>query len=112
MTQINIKDNEMSCSLCHDLCVKHVIHSPKELCEAIRMAEQAIKAKILVNITTESHWNQYSFEECVREMIWGDVVDYHFACQGFGEQFTLGAETYHGSGGYWAPDTDKKRLID
>lgn len=32
---------------------------------------------------------------------------YHFACNFCGTQFVLGAETYHGSGGYWSPEFEK-----
>lgn len=35
------------------------------------------------------------------------LVDYHFVCKHCGTQFVLGAETYHGSGGYWSPENEK-----
>jgi hypothetical protein len=44
-------------------------------------------------------------------MIWGDIVDYHFVCKHCGTQFVLGAETYHGSGGYWSPENEKPSEI-
>jgi len=61
----------------------------------------------------QDDWNQYSFQECAEKMIWGDIVDYHFVCRHCGTKFVLGAETYHGSGGYWSPENEKpSEIID
>lgn len=97
----------MSCEHCLDLCVKYVIRHPEHLRKAIRIAKDALKEGILTEIEATDDWNQYSFNECAEKMIWGDIVDYHFACKHCGTQFVLGAETYHGSGGYWSPENQK-----
>jgi hypothetical protein len=33
---------------------------------------------------------------------WDDIVHYRFRCRACGQEFLLGAETYHGGGGAWA----------
>ncbi|MBD9063821.1 MAG: hypothetical protein EGQ02_05955, partial [Enterobacter cloacae] len=97
----------MSCEHCRELCVKYVIRTPDQLRKAIRIARNAINEGMLSEVLTKDDWNQYSFSECAEKMIWGDIVDYHFACNFCGTQFVLGAETYHGSEGYWSPEFEK-----
>ncbi|ORM90300.1 hypothetical protein HA50_23035 [Pantoea cypripedii] len=97
----------MSCEHCQDLCVKYVIRHPEHLRKAIRIAKHALNEGILTEIEATDEWNQYSFNECAEKMIWGDIVDYHFGCNHCGTEFVLGAETYHGSGGYWSPENEK-----
>lgn len=101
----------MSCEFCQDLCVKYVIREPRQLSLAIRIAHNAVKEEIISEVSTISNWNQYTFSECAEQMIWGDIVDYHFACNHCGTSFVLGAETYHGSGGYWSPESEKPTEI-
>ncbi|ENZ7914647.1 hypothetical protein ACG99R_004752 [Klebsiella aerogenes] len=60
-----------------------------------------------------SDWNQYSFRECVEKMVWGDIVDYRFACHFFGTHFVLADETFHGRGGYWSSENEiPSEIID
>lgn len=101
----------MSCPQCHDLCVKYVIRVPDQLRKAIRVAAQAVEEGVLAEIETYSGLNQYTFTECAQKMIWGDMVDYHFRCNHCATRFELGAETYHGSGGYWAPESEPPREV-
>lgn len=101
----------MSCKHCLDLCVKYVIRHPEHLRKVIRIAKHAMNEGILTEIESTADWNQYSFNECAKKMIWGDIVDYHFVCKHCGTQFVLGAETYHGSGGYWLPKNEKPSTI-
>ncbi|ARU94052.1 hypothetical protein [Tatumella citrea] len=96
----------MSCHRCQDLCVKYIIRQPEQLRKAIRIARDSLADGTLVEVKPETDWNQFSFDECAEKMIWGDIVDYHFACNTCGTQFVLGAETYHGSGGYWSPESE------
>ena len=103
----------MSCEYCQELCVKYVIRAPDKLRNAIHIARNALDEGTLSEIETTSGWNQYSFHECAEKMVWGDIVDYHFACNYCRTQFVLGAETYRGSGGYWSPDNEKpSEIID
>jgi hypothetical protein len=103
----------MGCEYCQDLCVKYVIRQPEHLRKAIRIAKHALSEGVLTEIKATNDWNQYSFDECAEKMIWGDIVDYHFECNYCGIHFVLGAETYHGSGGYWAPENEKPlKIID
>ncbi|QYM95943.1 hypothetical protein FGI04_08260 [Dickeya ananatis] len=101
----------MSCEHCQDLCVKYVIRVPDQLRKAIRIARDSINEGILSEIKTMNGRNQYNFRECAEKMEWGDIVDYHFVCTYCGTQFVLGAETYHGSGGYWSPENEKPSTI-
>lgn len=101
----------MSCQHCQELCVKYIIRTPDQLRKAIRVAKAALSDKTLTEIHTADNWNQYSFNECAEKMVWGDIVDYHFACNRCETQFVLGAETYHGSGGYWSPENEKPSSI-
>ncbi|PHM45403.1 hypothetical protein Xmau_01053 [Xenorhabdus mauleonii] len=101
----------MSCEHCQELCVKYVIRTPEQLRKAIRIARNALSEGILSEIQTTDNWNQYSFRECAEKMIWGDIVDYHFTCNYCGTKFVLGAETYHGRGGYWSPENKKPSAI-
>lgn len=101
----------MSCEYCQDLCVKYVIREPRQLRLAIRIAHNALKEEIISEVTTTKNWNQFTFTECAEQMIWGDIVDYHFACKHCGASFVLGAETYRGSGGYWSPESEKPTEI-
>lgn len=101
----------MSCERCDELCVKYVIRAPDHLRKAIRIAKNALDEGTLSEINTMNDWNQYSFHECAKNMVWGDIVDYHFACNYCQTRFVLGAETYHGSGGYWSPENEKPSEI-
>ncbi|MCU5771632.1 hypothetical protein N5923_02895 [Erwiniaceae bacterium BAC15a-03b] len=101
----------MSCPYCQDLCVKYIIRTPADLRKAIRIAAQAVSEGIICEAELQSQWNQFSFKQCAEGMAWGDIVDYHFLCNRCQTQFVLGAETYHGSGGYWSPETEKPTAI-
>lgn len=102
----------MSCESCADLCVKYVIRTPNDLRKAIRIAAQNVQDGTITEIKADPDWNQFSFEECAKTMCWGDIVAYQFVCNRCGRRFTLGAETYHGSGGSWEPDKGKHPIID
>jgi hypothetical protein len=108
---INGKQVKMSCENCQDLCVKYVIREPEQLRRAIRISGHALNEGTLTEVKSANDCNQYSFRECAEKMVWGDVVDYHFVCNHCGTQFVLGAETYHGSGGYWSPEDEKPSAI-
>jgi|GEM_PF-373105 len=107
----NVRYNKMSCAHCQELCVKYIIRAPDQLRKTIRIARDALSEGTLSEIKTTNNWNQYSFRECAEKMVWGDIVDYHFACSHCGTQFVLGAETYHGSGGYWSPENEKPSAV-
>ncbi len=70
----------MSYERCQELCVKYVIRAPDQLRKAIRIARNALDEGTLSEIETTNGWNQYNFHECAEKMVWGGIVDYHFAC--------------------------------
>lgn len=93
----------MPCEKCSDLCVRYSIRHPNELRQAINIARQNIEDGTIVELENPSPLNDVSFSDLASGAAWGDTVEHHFRCSNCGEQFSLHAETYHGSGGYWEP---------
>lgn len=58
---------------------------------------------VLVDQYTSSADHQYVSPYNIMGRDRDDIVAYYFKCRCCGEQFSLHAETYHGSGGYWEP---------
>ena len=94
----------MSCEKCEDLCVRFAIHAPYQLRQAIRIAKQNLDDLTLSEIEESPFSMQASFSQVADGGPWDDVVGYRFRCTSCGEMFSLHAETYHGSGGYWEPE--------
>lgn len=97
----------MSCTSCADLCVRYQIRHPRELQNAIKIANQNVEDGTLVEVQDASLSNQLSFSELASGTPWGDTIEHHFRCVNCGALFYLHAETYHGSGGYWEPKNAK-----
>jgi hypothetical protein len=95
----------MSCHLCHDLCVTYRIRTPKELSNAASIAQANVQDGTLKEVATGKPIFEpvVSFETFATGSAWPDIVSYCFECTNCGERFALEAETYHGSGGTWAP---------
>lgn len=92
----------MSCAKCDELCVRYKVRLPTDLRKAMSVASDNIKDGTLVDIT-EPGTQSASFAEMVANDSWDDIVAWKFKCRQCGEEFSLHAETYHGSGGYWEP---------
>ena len=89
----------MSCKLCEDLCVRFPIRSPSDLKKAVDIIGQNIGDGTIVELLSSAARISELFTDSPRE----DYLEYHFRCSTCGELFSLHAETYHGSGGYWEP---------
>ena len=92
----------MSCEKCRDLCVRYAIRSPHDLHNAIGIVHENVLDGTLLE-STDPSVHSISFNEVAEGQGWDDVVCYSFECTNCDEKFSLHAETYHGSGGYWEP---------
>jgi hypothetical protein len=95
----------MSCERCQDLCVTYKISAPSDLKKAIAIAREHMESGTLreVDAPKPDVAAQAPFSNLAAEQPWDDFISFAFVCQGCGQRFTLTAETYHGSGGTWAP---------
>jgi hypothetical protein len=94
----------MACAQCNDLCVRFPIRQPNDLRRAIDIAKQNVADGTISELNEPSPSSQVSFSALSAGENWSDVVAYKFKCNSCGELFSLHAETYHGSGGYWEPE--------
>lgn len=97
----------MSCEKCKDLCMRFVIRQPNELCRAIQIAKQNLDDGTITEVPNSDPISQVTFAALAKGEQWGDIVGYRFRCSSCDELFSLHAETYHGSGGYWEPENRK-----
>ena len=95
----------MPCPRCADYQAEVPIRSPDDLRAAIRRAARGLADGTLVDVSEEAnpHWRCTPFAEVAAGAVWDDIVGWIFACTTCADTFRLGAETYHGSGGAWAP---------
>jgi hypothetical protein len=94
----------MPCEKCNDLCIRFAIQQPRELRLAIKIARQNIVDGTISEQPGIKPLSDVPFSALAEGAKWGDIVDYRFRCNSCGELFTLQAETYHGSGGFWEPE--------
>jgi len=94
----------MICDVCEELDLVWPIRSPRELRKAVRVALDN-----LGDGTLEEVGNGPSLLEEAPKLLnptepWpDDILEYRFACTECGATYMLSCETYHGSGGDWAP---------
>ena len=93
----------MACEKCNDLCVRFAIRQPHQLKQAIKIASENVADGTISEIQDPAPICQATFSELAAGGQWDDVLAYRFTCNTCGEEFSLHAETYHGSGGYWEP---------
>ena len=93
----------MPCEKCNDLCVRFAIRRPQDLRRAIQIASQKVEAGEISEVPDTSP-SQVPFSALASGEPWDDIVGYRFRCNTCGEMFSLHAETYHGSGGYFEPE--------
>lgn len=93
----------MPCANCHDLCIRVRIRSPQDLERAIRIASKNVEDGTVVEIEKPNPQGAVPFSSLAKGGQWDDLVSFRFKCPNCGEEFSLSAETYHGSGGYWQP---------
>jgi hypothetical protein len=97
----------MACAKCNDLCVRFAIQQPYELRRAIEIAKQNVEDGTISEIPDANPLSQVSFSALAAGKPWDDIVAFRFRCNSCAELFSLHAETYHGSGGYWEPENNK-----
>lgn len=90
----------MACEACQPLDLEWMIRTPGELAKAIRVAQGNLRDGTLVEVPSE--WSP-SVQNCAPDGPWEDYVHWEFRCNSCGALYRLVAETYHGSGGSWAP---------
>jgi len=93
----------MSCHRCLDLCVTFPARTPGELRKAVSIVSANLLDDTLVEILPNAQGPIGAFQSIAEGTEWPDTFDFTFACKSCGERFTLQADTYHGSGGYWKP---------
>lgn len=94
----------MSCEKCKDLCVRFAIRQPHELRRAIQIVKQNLDDGTITEVSNSDSISQVTFAALAKGEQWDDIVGYRFLCSSCGALFSLHAETYHGSGGYWEPE--------
>lgn len=101
----------MACASCQDLCVEFRIAHPSQLQKAISVAGANLADGTLAEVTPpQPSYSQQSFAQLASGGAWDDVFQYNFICTHCQEQFTLSAETYHGSGGAWQVAKESSRV--
>lgn len=88
----------MSCTRCDDLCQQVQIRTPAELERSVRIANSAIDAGIIVDV---SRGVMATPMTDLLKPGWPDIVSADFRCTTCEQLFHLSCETYHGSGGSW-----------
>ena len=97
----------MSCEKCKDLCVRFAIRQPNDLRRAIQIAKQNCDDGTISEVPESDPISQVTFAALAEGAQWDDIVGHRFRCSSCGELFSLHAETYHGSGGYWEPENTR-----
>ena len=93
------------CSKCADLRVQYRIRHPGDLRQAISVIRAEIEAGVLTEATL-SNPEQENWRTEFSQLLSGapdDLVLCYFRCTNCSQLFRLSCETYHGSGGSWAP---------
>lgn len=93
----------MTCEHCEPLRVQHPISTPADLRQAIRIVRANLEDGRLVEVEGGGP-DVVPFGSLPPEAPWPDHFQCRFACSSCGTRFRLAAETYHGSGGSWAPE--------
>ena len=95
------------CEHCKEVNQVFYIKSPRDLRKAIKVAADNIADGTIIE---SNYWpegilqcNEVPFKQLANGGNWGDIVDLFFECPKCKQLYNLSAETYHGSGGKWAP---------
>lgn len=94
----------MGCDVCSEYCVLRGIRSPSDLHGVVAWAKAGLDVGTLCERHSHVAAYQYNtpFLELAKGGPWDDGLAYRFACTACGQEFELGAETYHGRGGSWS----------
>jgi len=91
----------MTCSRCENLDEYVRFRSRGELFRAIGTVRQALADGDLEEIDAGPMKGTIAFSDLSDAGPLDDLLLYRFRCPDCGQNFVLGAETYHGSGGSW-----------
>ena len=96
------------CKHCEEVNQSFRIESPRDLKSAIRViAGNLADGTIVENPENPTRGTtSVSFTSLAKGELWDDIVEYYFKCPECGLGFSLIAETYHGSGGGWSPQSE------
>jgi len=93
------------CEHCEEVNQNFRIEHPSDLKSAIRVIADNLADETIV-INSDKLMGEFTsvpFAKLVENEQWDDIVEYYFKCPKCNLKFSLTAETYHGSGGSWAP---------
>jgi hypothetical protein len=90
---------------CNDLCHRREIDSPGALKRVLALAQERLAIHSLYEVSTISEVTPSSdtLASLSVDGPWPDFVQSDLMCASCGQRFMLRAETYHGTGGEWAP---------
>lgn len=91
----------MTCSRCGNLDEYVRFRTRGELVRAILTARQALADGDIEEVDAGPMKGMIAFSDLLNGVPLDDVLLYRFRCPDCGQNFVLGAETYHGSGGSW-----------
>jgi hypothetical protein len=94
------------CTHCKDVNQTFRIETPGDLSKAIKViAANIADGTIVAAEQPMGSFTPVPFMDLANGELWDDIVEYNFNCQKCKQKFCLRAETYHGSGGSWSPQT-------
>lgn len=98
-----------TCEHCSALRKEFPIRSPDDLTHAIRQAQGYVASGALIELPfpREGGGRFPLIVETKAEGPWDDIMGFNFRCSFCDSRYYLGAETYHGSGGWWGPARDE-----
>jgi hypothetical protein len=97
------REERVACERCRELGTRFEIRVPDDLKKAIRIVRAHVAEGTLTELPDGPDGEP--FASINADGPWDDIVSHLFACTGCGGRFRLSAETYHGSGGYWASES-------
>ena len=93
----------MSCARCQELRSRVDIRRPSDLTRVIQVVQANLNDGTLDEIENVNPLTGAPFLTLEPRGPWNDILSYDFRCRSCGAAFHLAVETYHGSGGAWAP---------
>lgn len=96
------------CKHCEEVNQNFRIESPGDLKSAIRVIAGNLADGTIVENQEKPVGGSTSvpFSNLSKGELWDDIVEYYFKCPKCDLGFALIAETYHGSGGSWSPQSE------
>lgn len=94
------------CNHCQEVNQSFRIENPGDLTKAIRVVAANLNdGTIVASEPPMGSYTSVPFQNLADGELWDDIVEYNFHCPKCRQQFCLRAETYHGSGGSWSPQS-------